>query len=129
MCSGEIKCWGADSGAGETVPPLGAGFAQVSCGWKFCCALRANNGSLTCWCVCFLAAAIPAFALRHCLFHVRALLWLRLLASSVCCSLRGDNADQQLAAPSGAFTAVSTGLYHGCAIANGTRLAHCWSVQ
>ena len=45
--NGSIACWG-DNSSGQSTPPTGNDFTQISVGWYHSCALK-SDGSLACW--------------------------------------------------------------------------------
>ncbi len=48
LASGELKCWGNNNN-GESTPPAGVKFTQVSTGVAHTCGIRADNQKVQCW--------------------------------------------------------------------------------
>ena len=130
--SGEIECWGSNSG-GQISPPAGR-FIAVSAGGAHACAIRATNdgtieyafGEIECWGNNFHLQVNPPTG--------------RFIAVSAggnhTCALRESREIECWGsldgywrytndAPSGRFTAVSTGVGHTCAIRESGEIA-CW---
>ena len=117
---GPVVCWGSDN-AGQSSPPEGAVFVQVSAGFLHTCGVMLN-GTVACWGqpgMCHVPYNTEFVQVSAGGYHTCGV---RKGDSAVVCWGK-DYAGQRSRAPAGAFVQVSAGNDHACALRTNARRA------
>jgi hypothetical protein len=122
---GSVTCWGSDAD-GQSTPPTGSNFVQISAGYRNTCALDGTTKQVSCWgSNTYGESSPPAASFRSVSCGL-----------SACCGILDSNIDNvtcwgqdtegQSSPPAGDFSAVSAGGgRHVCGILSSGEL-DCW---